>query len=187
MKKDIRNLVLVMGVSVLAAFAVTGLFLYHYGPSGRYTAENTLIEPSLLARLNYNDLNPKTGQSDRYVFDKIVYAFWDKTKGEWGELEIPIPIYKTFYGQLLSDISIETPSDEIKGLFSRSYPARLDVKVRTESGTGWQKNSKNLQRVEFAENSDYYRVELNEENAGVHWAYFYHPNVFQETFRLFIP
>lgn len=187
MKKDIRNLLLVIGVSVASAFAVAGLFLYNYGPSGRYTAENTLIEPSLLAKLNYNDINPKTNQSDRYVFDKITYSFWNKTKGEWGSLEIPIPIYSEFYKKFLSDVSIQNPDPEIVGLFSQSYPARLDVKVKTESASEWQRDQKNLTRVEFAENSDYYRVELNEENAGTNWAYFYSPQVYQETFRLFIP
>lgn len=187
MKKDIRNLIAVIGVAVLAAVATTTGMLYYYGPTGQYGAANTLIEPSILGRLNYNDINPKTNQSDRYAFDQILYTFWDKNKKEWGYLEIDIPTYQKFYNLISKDTSTTIVPDEVSGAFSSQPQAKLEIKVKTESSTQWQKDVKDLVRVEFVENSDYYRIELNEENKGVHWAYFYHPTIYQEAFRLFIP
>lgn len=168
MKKDIRNLLLVMGVAIVAAVGVTGWFLIYYGPSGRYLVENTLLRPDLLSGLNYNDLNPKTGQMDRYVFDKIVY----------NDKEIPVSTYAQFYQMIEADDSVKNPPLE---LFS--HPSRLIIKVRTESSTEWQKDTKNFLEIDIAR--DYYRIELHEDKSAEPFVYFYHPKIYQEVTRLF--
>lgn len=187
MKKDIRNLVMVLGFALFASFAVTTWFLYAYGPSGRYLAKNTLVEPSVLPQLNYNDMDPKTNQMDRYQFDKIVYTFWNKQKREQGSIDIIIPQYEQFYNLVLNDDSLLNPPQEVIDAFRKAPPSRLEIKVRTESNIGYQKDSKDLTLVEFAENVDYWRVELNEADAVNQWVYYAHPKITEKVTKLFIP
>lgn len=185
MKKDIRNLVMVISASLLLAVGITSWFLLSYGPSGQYYAKNTLANPSILARLDYNDMNPKTNQMDRYVFDKILYTFWNKTKQEQGSLVIPIPVYEKFYNLVQADDSILQPTSEMSSAFRSSPPARLAVKVHTESNVDYQKDAKDLTLVEVA--GDYWRVELNDQNTAIQWVYYKHPNIAAQTQSLFIP
>lgn len=187
MKKDIRNLLWVIAMALVAAVGVSAWFVLHFAPSGSYTLQNTLLKPELLARLNYNDLNPKTGQRDRYVFDKIVFSFWDGAKKKWGSLEIDIPTYERFYKKVEGDKSLEEPPSSVQSFFTASPPSRLALVVRTESDSAWQRDAKPFLQVEFAERGDYYRVELHEEGAREPWVYFYHPKIFQDITELFIP
>lgn len=192
MKKEIRNLLMVMVIAVLAAVGVTGWFVLHYGPSGSYRVPNVLLEPETLSELNFNDVNPKTGQMDRYVFDKIVYIYWNPEKRDWITQEVDVPHYAKLYQMIKGDQSLLEPSDEIRNLFIHSHPARLAIRVRTESEALWQKNAKDFLQIEFAEESDYYGIELHQEmlkkvKKQEPWIFFYHPKISSEAKRLFLP
>ena len=45
--------------------------------------------------------------------------------------------------------------------------------------------TKIFQEVQFANEGDFYRVELHEQNAAHNWAYFYHPNVYKQAMSIF--
>lgn len=187
MKKDIRNLLFVLGSSIASAlFLILGL-LYIYGPTGQYVAKNTLIQASELPQLNYNGINPHTNQSDRYRFDKIVYAYWDKVLQKEAKTEVPLDRYEAFYNLVKNDESLLNPAPEIEALFRKNIPSRLEIRVKSESQEPLYKDVKNLLVIEFSEKGDHYRVELNEDNKGMHWAYYFHSGITPKTFKLFVP
>lgn len=187
MKKEIRNLLGVMGAAILSAAMITAGFLYYYGPTGRYQIENVLLKPELLSTLDYNDINPKIGQMDRYVFDEVLYQEWESDKRAWKNIVIPTAAYANFYKEIYADDSVASPSAELQALFTQTPPSKLVIKVETESQSPWQKNAKDFLQVEFVEN--YYRVELHQEldksERREPWVYFYHPQIASRVQRLF--
>lgn len=187
MKKDIRNLLGVLGASVASAVALIAGLLYLYGPTGQYLAKNTLIEGSELSLLNYNGTNPHTNQSDRYRFDKTVYVYNDKASQKESKIEVPLSQYEAFYALVQNDQSLVKPTPEMEGAFRKAPPARLEVRVKSESQEPLYKDVKNFMVIEFSEDGNYYRVELNEDNKGIHWAYFFHSGITPKTFKLFVP
>lgn len=178
---DIRNLILTLLFGVVAAFGVAAFFVLNYGPSGNYTLGQTLLNPELLAKLNYNDYNPKTGGQDRFIFDVIEYSWFDDEKKDWQKKNLDESTYAHIYNLIESDKSLnDVPS-------TKGIPAsRITLFVRTESPSEWQKEVKTFQIVEFIAD-DYYRVELHEDNPGTNWAYFNHPKIRQEVFKIVNP
>lgn len=186
-KKQIRSLIFVLSCSVGCAFLVTLFFLYNYGPSGRYAVRNVLLAPELILSLNYNDTNTKTGGDSRFVFDDIEFSYYDNTGKKWNKLHIDHDHYSQFYQLIVSDISLQKVSRHIEAMFQERAPSSLVLKVRTDSSAKWQEETKIFQEIHFVEDGDYYRIELHEENKTQNWAYFYHPNIYQEVLRLFVP
>lgn len=178
---DIRNLVLTLFFAVVAAFAVAAFFVLNYGPSGKYTVDNTLLKPELLGELNYNDYNSKTGAQDRYIFDVLEYSWLDKDKNDWLKKNIDLNAYSQFYKLIENDESLpDVPPVQMKN------SARLTIFVKTESDAEWQKQVKTFQTVEWV-HEDYYRIELHEDNPGAHWVYFYHPQIVKKIGQLLNP
>lgn len=180
-KSELYKILSVLGVAVAVAFAVTAYFILIYGPSGRYTAQAVLLEPSVLNELNYNDYNPRTGGDDRYVFDEIKYASESLKEKKM----IDLKSYGEFYQIVQKDKSLLNPVDlAIEDLFKGSLPASLELYVHTESSAAWQKDTKLFQEIQFAKQGDYYRIELHEQNRGTHWVYFHHPQILSITSQL---
>jgi hypothetical protein len=187
MKKDIRNLLALLGASLVSAVALIVALLYFYGPTGQYVAQNTLLQGKDLSELNYNGINPHTNQSDRYRFDKIVYVYWDKTAQKEAKVDVPVATYDQFYDLVQKDESLQNVNANIESGFRKTPPARLEIRVKSESQEPLYKDVKNLLVIEFSEAGDFYRVELNEDNKGIHWAYFFHSGITPKTFKLFVP
>lgn len=178
---DIRNLILTLLFGVVAAFGVAAFFVLNYGPSGNYTVGQTLLSPELLAKLNYNDYNPKTGGQDRFIFDVIEYSWFDEEKGEWQKRNIDETTYSQIYNLIERDKSLnDVPS------LKNDHSSKISLFVRTESSSEWQAQVKTFQIIEFVAD-DYYRIELHEDNPGTHWAYFNHPKVRQAVFKIVNP
>jgi len=179
---DIRNLILTLLFGVAAAFGVAAFFVLNYGPSGNYTVSQSLLNPELLSRLNYNDYNPKTGGQDRYIFDAIEFSWVEERDKEgWKKRNIDDAAYKEIYNLIEGDKSLsDVPS------VNSDAPMRLTLFVRTESPSEWQKDVKTFQAVEFLSN-DYYRIELHEQNPGAHWIYFNHPKIREKVFKIVNP
>jgi len=183
-RRQIRNLLTVIGSSIVAAFLITGFFIWNYGPSGRYEIATTLLAPHLLNELNYNDSNPKTGGFDRFVFDRIVFSYLSPGKS-WVKTTISEQEYAQFYEIVKNTKSVANPPSDIAADFMRDPVGFLSFIVRTESPAAWQAVEKTFQEVQFAKNDNYFRIELHEQNPGEHWAYFYHPGIVTEAFKLF--
>lgn len=184
---DLRNLALVILTSICAAFLLTFFFVYQYGPSGQYVAKNVLLDPAILGKLNYNDTDPKTGGVSRFIFDSLEFTWYDDATKAWKKIDVNAEKYARFYNQFAGEISIKNPSDEIVNLFNSSTSAKLILRVKTESSAKWQAATKIFQETQIVNNGNYYRVELHEQATGEHWAYFYHPHMYQEVFSIMVP
>lgn len=169
--EDMQKIIMVLAASVAAAFLLTTFFITHYGPSGNYTLSQSLLNPETLGSLNYNDWNPKTSEQDRYIFDHILYE-----SGLTAPKKVSMDQYKKIYQLLNGDTSVSG------GL--AQYPStspKLILYVRTESPSKWQYNVKAFQQLEIDASGNYYRVELHEDNKGMHWVEFPHKNVKEQV------
>lgn len=184
-RRQIRNLLTVIGSGIFAAFLITAFFIWNYGPSGRYEILTTLLAPHLLHELDYNDTNPKTGGFDRFIFDRIIFSYISPNDKSWRKTTVSESEYAQFYEMIKNDKSVLNPPDEVTADFMREPIAELAFIVKTESPAAWQAVEKTFQEVQFAKNDNYFRIELHEQNPGEHWAYFYHPGIVKEAFRLF--
>lgn len=184
-KSDIRNLLGVIFSALAAAFLITGFFLYYYSPSGKYLIQNALIDPQLVDKLVFNDNNPKTGAFDRYVYDDMLFSYYDSDKKTWQKAKVSPDQYRAFYKIVQNDLSIlEVPNDVLM-LFNQENIAKLIIQVRTESHAAWQDNTKPFQQIHILPTGDYYRVELREQNSKNQWVYFRHPHVYQDVIGIF--
>ncbi len=164
---DLRKIFMVLAAALAMAFLVTIFFVYNFGPSGKYPLNTVLLEPNILAKLNYNDWNTKINGNDRFIFEKIVYESNGKTTN------IDLKTYEKIYQLLQKDIStIES------GEFSRNA-SHLTIYVRTESPAIWQYVSKVFQQAQFA--TDSYRVQLHEDKQGIHFVEFQHPQIKEQV------
>lgn len=176
---DIRNLILTLGAGVIAALALSAYLVMNYGTSGNYQVSNTLLRADMLPELNYNDYNPKTGGQDRYVFDTIEYSWYDEPSRSWKKKNASVNEYQNFYSEISGDTSLKDPPN-----LPFNKAATITLFVRTESPAAWQKDIKTFQMVEIVE-SDYYRIELHEQNQGTHWVYFKHPKIAEKATKIF--
>lgn len=182
-RTDIRNLLIVILSGVLGAFVIAGIMLHYYGPNGRYYARNVLLSPQLAGNLSYEDDNPKTGKRSRFIFDSIDFSYYDTKQKKWIQKPVSNAAYGNFYDSLGNELSLQNVTDEIQNVFLKDNPAKMVIKVRTESNADWQIANKIFQQVEIA--SEYYRVQLRTtEGLTSQWAYFRHPGILNEAMNL---
>jgi hypothetical protein len=180
--RDIQNILTVLGAAVFCAVLLASLFLYYYGPSGRYLAGNTLLDPSIINQINYQDQHPRTGKKVHFAFDRIEFSHFDLQKGQMRIFPISLDIYQHFYKQVASEKSLLEVSPKIQSLFFQSHPALLTVSMRSKEGAE-SGIPKVFQVVQFIP-EDYFRVQLHEKSEG-EWAYFYRSGLYHEIMHLF--
>jgi hypothetical protein len=181
--RDIRNILSVLVAAVICAGLLATLFLYYYGPSGRYLAGHALLDPMILEKINYQEQHPSTGKKVHLAFDHIEFSYFDPLKGQTRIHSLPIEAYQNFYNLVASEKSLEEVTKETLDLFLRSHPSVLSIRMRTVEG------SENLsatvfQVVQFVQ-EDYFRVQLHEKEEG-EWAYFYHEGLYRDIMHLFL-
>lgn len=181
--QQIRTLLVVLFAGVTAALLLSGVLLYYYSPSGRYLVKEALLEPNLLTTLSYNDTNNKTGGMSRFVYDGLIFTYYDHKVRKQDAMINP-ELYERFYYIINKDKSILDLPDEAIVAFNKGNPVSLSIIVRTESHAAWQSEIKVFQKLEISP-SDYYRIELHEETSKNKLVYFYRPGIYQETLHLF--
>lgn len=176
--RDIKNLFFVLGSSLICAALLSYFFIYYYGPSGKYKAGNTLVDPSLVSQIDLGEKGQKAG----FVFDRFEFSYFDRKIGKM----VPIPIqreqYQLFYRKISPLLSLESTA-QLEQLFLQSHPALLTTHLRTIEG-GQKGKDQIFQIAEFIE-ENYFRVQL-EGNRQDTWAYFYQPDLYQEIFTIFL-
>lgn len=182
-KKSIRNLVVIISCGVLSAFLVTFFLLYFYNPTGIYFAKNALLAPKLVKTLAYEEFNSKSRETFRYTINDIQYSYFDNISKTWNKSSVSQESYNTFYQAVMTDSSVWEVTDTIVDLFAKQMPAKLVFWVKRENSNN--NEVKVFQEVQFANGSDYYRIELREQSAGTTWAYFHHPQIYQLAQDLF--
>lgn len=183
--KEIRNLLFVIFSGILGAFAVALGMLYYYNPTGSYLAGNVLLSPESTQVIRFNDVNPKTGATSKFLFDQVEFTYFDAKLKQWKNLNVDQDKYVKLYQAISSDRSLDA-TDEIKILFNKD-PSKLILKIRSDTNVAANAITKPFIEVNFANDGDYYRIELHEENSLDTWAYFYHPGIYKETFNIIIP
>jgi hypothetical protein len=181
-KKEILNLLFVLGGAVAFACILGYILLTFYGPSGAYSIQNVLLSPETIDKISYTDTNSRTGAKTHFSFDKIEYSRFDEETKAWKKKELDIQTYETFYGLIAKDKSLAKPSDDVIVQFSGGLHSHLSVLVRSLAKSD-RSTTKAFQEVQFADN--YYRVELRMQGAAAEWAYYYHPSIAKEVFSLF--
>jgi hypothetical protein len=184
-KRRIRNLLLLIFSSIAFAGLFTFFMINHFGPSGRYMAKNALLAPMRMVDLQFNDYNPKTGGSSRFVFDKIEFSHYDPATSKWERLPVTHEQYARFYALIEGDESLGGDDNgEVSRLFHDAHMASLVMTIRTESDAQWQAVTKVFQEIHFVPDGNHYRIELREdvkESIGSRWAYFRHPGIYDQT------
>lgn len=169
------KLITVLIASVIAALLLTLFFVTQFGSGGSYTLNSVLVAPDILPQFNYNDMDPKTGAMDRFVFDSIVVQEGSVEK------QLSLAEYAAIYKTIESEKSIEP----IDSLFKTRPYVSLIIYSRTESPSAWQNARKEFQKVEISAFEGYFRVELHEDNLGIHWAYFKHEGLYPSVIQKF--
>lgn len=181
--REIRNILAVLGTAIVCAGFLTFLFIYYYGPSGRYLAGQTLLDPTIIEQINYQDKHPRTGKKVNFIFDRIEFSYFDSKKGGMRQEAVSLESYQKFYRLISSEKSLDKVTDQIRELFFRSHPSTLTTSMRTVDGVDTS-TTKIFQVVQFVQ-EDYFRVQLHG-NQEQEWAYFYRPHLYQEVMQLFI-
>lgn len=184
-KNQIRNLLAVLVFAVFSGFLLLGFFIYNYGPTGRYPVKDALLAPDLIATLDYNDTNPKTGGMSRFLFDGIEFSYFDEEKNRQTK-PINLEMYQQFYQVISNDKSLLEVPEEVIRSFNKGF-AKLKINVRTESHAEWQNVSKEFQEVHLLTNGDYYRIQLHEQPqaSSSQWVYYFHPEIYKSSLNIF--
>lgn len=180
--RDIWNILTVLAASVICAALLASLFLYYYNPSGRYIAGNTLLDPSIMDQIFYQDQHPSTGKTVRFSFDRFEFSYFDPQLKKSVIFPINQETYQRFYKHVASDTSLEEVTKNIQSLFLQQQPAFLTIQMRTKEREGGA-TVKIFQIVQFV-SEDYFRIQLREKNEG-EWVYFYRKDIYREMIHLF--
>lgn len=188
MKTRISSLIFLIFSAVGCAILFSVIVVNYYGPTGNYSTNQTLLEPDLIPVLSFNDSNNKTGAQSRFVFGEMTFSYFDVVDQSQKTVAVTIDQYREFYQTVQSEKSIVDVPSDIEGLFMQGNPSRLELSVRTESDAAWQKDVKIFQRIEFANEGNFFRVQLREERdpSTSEWAYYYHPTIKQQVFNQFV-
>jgi hypothetical protein len=180
--RDVQNILVVLGSAVICAGLLAVFFLYYFGPSGRYTAGKTILDPAIIADINYPEKNPRTGQRVHFIFDHMEFSYYHARKGVVRQKDISTESYQKFYDLVSSEKSLNEVTNQIKDLFVHSHPTILTTNMKTLEGA--DTTTKIFQVIQFVP-EDYFRVQLHENQVQQEWAYFYRPRVYQEVMQLF--
>lgn len=181
--RDIWNLLAVLGASVVGASLLAFIFIYYYGPNGRYVAGQTILDPSTIQQINVQENSPKGSQKVHFVFDRFEFSFFDPQMKQRLRVPVSTEIYQKFYHLVSSISSIKEKEGELEKRFIRSQPTLLTASMRTLNRTS-PSDSKIFQVIEFIE-GDYFRVQLHDKQEQGEWAYFYKANSYSDIMNLF--
>jgi len=180
MKKQIKQLIVVLAAAVSGGFLLTVLMIMFYGPSGNYIAGQTILSPQVIERISFNDTHPVTGKTVNFVFDHNEFVYFDYLRGDWRQQEVSLKEYDQFYRFISADKSLEKVSEEVFQLFQKPSPIALITSIRTDNSPA----AKIFQVIQLTK-ENYFRVKLHGQEDEGKWAYFYHPDLFKTTMTLF--
>ncbi|MCB1136655.1 MAG: hypothetical protein KDK78_10330, partial [Chlamydiia bacterium] len=158
-KQHIRNVLVVILSAVVVGFGTVAWMIYYYGPTGIYVLENILLAPATLKALNYSDIDPSTGRSARYQYDRIDFSYVDVGTRRWTRSDVDMETYAEVYRILKADKSVEDRQAS-EQLFDRHGIAVLALRVHLY-GQAERKGQRTFQEVQFIDEGDDYRVEVH--------------------------
>lgn len=179
-KRQIRNILLVMGSAIAFGLLTLFLFVASGRENNRYSLQEVLLSPEVIPQLAYREL----GQGPPFVFDQVEFKYFHPQRQQWVTVEVSEELYRRFYERIREDVSLRELDKETTALFEAKHPARLTLWVKSSNGKSTERQV--FQEIGFAEKGDLYRVELHGLPMG-QWIYFKHPQIAKEAFDLFVP
>lgn len=183
--KQIEVLLAVLGTGVIAGILIALTMLYYYNPTGSYQLDNVLLNPDNAFSLRYVEPGSKNTSEGRFIFEKMDYSYFNPTTKQTVSISVPKDKYAEFYKVIAKDKSVSKDLMETEGLFRSTTPSSLALKVRSSGENNTKGNETTFSRIVFADNGDYYRIQLRQSTAVVDWAYFHHPKISQTASQIF--
>lgn len=184
---QIRTLLLVIGSGVMLAVLLALLSLQFYSPTGSYTAKNVLLAPESLASMRFADGTTREGGTPRYVFAAIEFSFYDGSLKKWSTRPVSLDQYASFYSLVENEKSIAEATKAVEDAFRSPYLTSLVIKVRQDGASARQPSASAVIEVDFADEGDYYRIQLRGGAGARDWAYFQRPGIHNAVLKLFGP
>ena len=183
--RQIEVLLSVLGTGIFAGILIALAMLYYYNPTGSYQISNILLDPENAFTLRYTEPGAKGKSEGRYVFNSMEYSYYNPESKKTDSIATPKEKYAKFYQSIANDKSIPEAGPEIESMFNSQNQSNLVLKVRQVGEDASKGHESTFSRIVFADNGDYYRVQLRQSNAAVDWIYFQHPKISKEAFRIF--
>lgn len=174
---QVWSLLLVVGSGVIFAFILAFTMLYIYNPSGGYFAENLLLAPENLTL----KLLSRRGLGAESAPNTLQFSWFDAKNGKWEHRPADPDKYREFYAMIKGDKSLSSVSEDIKDLFNMQNPLTLSVMLNITNKTT-NDSSMSFSVAQFAQNTNYYRIELRVQGESGQWVYFYHQGSRDEFF-----
>lgn len=183
-RQDVINILSVLGAAIFCAALMASWFIYYYGPSGRYSAGQTILDPTVMERINYQDKHPLTGQNVHFMFDRIEFSYFDSQQGQMRRYTVLPENYQKLYQLMTTEKSVEHVTDSIRSLFTTQHPTLLTIYMHVVEPSGKPAATHIFQVIQFVP-EDYARVQLHGQQNQGEWIYFYRPQLYQDIMRLF--
>lgn len=184
---QIKVLLGVLGAGLLAGVLFALSTLYYYNPSGSYIAKNVLLTPQQAYALRFIEPGSKGRAEGKYAFEGIYFSYFDDIQKQQKTFPISQEQYESLYNLIANESSIVYAGDDVQSLFTQAPPATLTLKLQSIGEDLTKGGGVAFYAIDFANNNDYYRIQLRQSGPGMHWAYFYHPGIYQEILKLFHP
>jgi len=186
-RKEIRTLLGVLASSITVAIGMSALLLYVYSPTGNYMAANVILAPHITKDLYFSEKNNKKLAT---WLDHVEYQFWDLESHSWKQSRVDEGLYAQFYQLIAQKESIDPQSNNVSALFEQKRPTSLWIFTQSRSSDNLQGTPRIFQTIQFAEQGDYFRVELHtdrrqDQSPHEQWAYFYSPQILHKMTYLF--
>ena len=176
-RSEVRRLLAVLGCGVGIAILSACWLLYQYGPSGRYIAGQTLLEPSLALRLEEKERDPQTQHFVYFIFDKHEFTLYTGQKEQ--KFAVAFEAYSRFYDAVRTEKSLTEVPLAVQQLFAHPS-AQLTTFLRAELSSKTQ----SVQEVEWS-GEDYFRIKLQGTGMKQEWAYFFRAGGYREALSFF--
>lgn len=182
--QEVRNILFVLSAAIACAGLLTAFLIYYYGPSTGYLAGHVLLDPKVIEQINEQAESKKRGSSS-FTFSRPEFSYFDEKAGKMQRHPVSMSGYRELYAWLAADQSLDAVPSSIEDLFLQAKPVLLTTFLRPTEGGKLDANQQSFQIVQFVP-QNYYRVRLME-NQEQEWAYFYHPQLYQDAMHLFTP
>lgn len=166
-KKEILNLLFILGSAITFALLIVLFFLFRYGPSGNFLASNLLLAPDKI-----NEIKLKNHDKTFFIFNRLEYRFFDPKTNTWQTLPLTLENYDQIYKIISADESIDENKIKEIGLIKDNFGSTLSIYLKDKK----EDKEKIFQEILFYKEIPYYRIE-HPTDSNHSWIYFKHKNI----------
>lgn len=186
--KEVKALLLVIGLGVVAAGFLSIGFLYFYNPIGSYRAGNMLLDPAVITGMQYSEAAKRGGDNTPFIFAGIEYSYFNATQKRWDHASIPMDRYDRLYKLIANDRSMPDVTESAREAFRKGNLSGLVIRTRRDNGG--KTPPEDFLKVDFSSDGNYYKIELRavkgEKGTEDGYAYFYHEGIGTSAYAIFL-